>query len=192
MAALLTSFIAPSRKGDAWFFAGRTSSFPNLTESGTDILNEPRPCGSGESAPSCKVFHVPSGDSSQAQEIEGDAMISYNGASLRDQVLIFQYQGKFHAVDNMCPHSAFPLAKGTPFDIEDFGVVLSAGISCPKHGWSFDLFTGRADRSNYMLRRWEIQLRPGKVTETEDGDDGSREKSQDAEEVWVRRKQRIG
>lgn len=46
----------------------------------------------------------------------------------------------------------WPRTEGTPFDIEDFGVVLSAGITCPKHGWSFDLFTGRADRNNYMLR----------------------------------------
>ncbi|KAI0542879.1 hypothetical protein GGR58DRAFT_840 [Xylaria digitata] len=192
MTTLLAPFIAPSRKGDAWFFVGLTSSFPNLTDSGADVLDEPRACGSGESVPGCKVFHVPLSDSSQAQEIEGDAMISHDGTSFQDQVLIFQYKGKFHVVDNRCPHSAFPLSKGTPYDIEDFGVVLSAGITCPKHGWSFDLFTGRADRSNYMLRRWEVQLRPVEASKTEFDGDESRKESKDAEEVWVRRKQRIG
>ena len=80
-----------------------------------------------------------------------------------------------------CPHSSFPLSNGTPFDIEDFGIVLSAGLTCPKHGWSFDLFSGRSDRGNYRLRVWEVQLRaiPG-VAEAED------------QEVWVRRKPRIG
>lgn len=71
-----------------------------------------------------------------------------------------------------CPHASFPLSKGTPFDIEDFGVVLSAGLTCPKHGWSFDLHTGQSDRSAYRLAVWEIQEKDG--------------------EVWVRRKQRIG
>ncbi|KAI1423052.1 hypothetical protein F5Y12DRAFT_559025 [Xylaria sp. FL1777] len=223
MANLISaSFIAPSRKGDAWFFAGLTSSFPNLTESGADILHEPRLCENGESVPGCKVFHVPSSDSSQAKQIEGDEMISHNGAALQDEVLIFQYRGKIHAIDNKCPHSAFPLAsttfepyisfcrssvrlklltsytnllfraEGTPFDIEDFGLVLSAGISCPKHGWSFDLFTGTADRSNYMLRRWEVQLRPIEVSRTEVGSDDNLKDQKDAEEVWVRRKQRMG
>ncbi|KAI0548589.1 hypothetical protein F4679DRAFT_313566 [Xylaria curta] len=152
MTTPLVSFNAPSRKRDAWFFAGLVSSFPNLAESGTHVLDEQRLCGNGEYLPGCKVYHVSAGDGSQAEQIEGDAMSLHSGAALQDQVLIFQYQGKIHAVDNKCPHSAFPLAKGTPFDIEDFGVVLSAGITCPKHGWSFDLFTGRADRNNYMLR----------------------------------------
>ncbi|KAI0489546.1 hypothetical protein F4859DRAFT_155543 [Xylaria cf. heliscus] len=188
MTTLFLPFVAPSRKGDAWFFAGRLSSFPNLTESGTDVLDKHRPCGNGESLPGCKVFHVPSHDASQAEQAEGDDMISRDG----DHVLIFQYKGKIHAVDNKCPHSAFPLAKATPFDIEDFGVVLSAGITCPKHGWSFDLFTGRADRSNYMLRRWEVQLRPVEDTVAEGDGGNSQKEDRDDQAVWIRRKQRMG
>ncbi|KAI8629266.1 hypothetical protein F5Y19DRAFT_475831 [Xylariaceae sp. FL1651] len=184
-------FVPPSRKGDAWFFAGLSSSFPNLTESGGDGLCEPRPCGNGEFAPGCKVFHVPSGNSLQALQIERDEMISHDTA-LQDQVLVFQYKGKIHAVDNMCPHSAFPLAKGAPFDIEDFGVVLSAGIACPKHGWSFDLFTGRADRNNYTLRRWEVQLRPVADLDTEAEQTKNDKEDGKCQEVWVRRRQRIG
>ncbi|GAP90497.1 putative rieske domain-containing protein [Rosellinia necatrix] len=192
MTTLPAPFVSPSREGDAWFFAGLTSSFPSLTESGADVLDEPQPCGNGESSPGCKVFHVPLSDASQAKQVEGDAMTSHNGVALQDQVLIFQYKGKIYAIDNKCPHSAFPLAKGTPFDIEDFGVVLSAGITCPKHGWSFDLFTGRADRSNYLLRRWEVQLRPVKDARIKAGSDDSQNDNGDAEEVWVRRKQRMG
>ncbi|KAI1336430.1 hypothetical protein F5Y15DRAFT_394677 [Xylariaceae sp. FL0016] len=181
------SFFAPSRKGDAWFSVGLTSSFPNISESGTESLHETRSCSQGD-APGCKVFNVPSEDSSRAQQIEGEDMISHDGNALSNQVLVFKYQGKMHAIDNQCPHSSFPLAKGIPFDIEDFGVVLSAGITCPKHGWSFDLFTGQADRSNYLLRRWEVQLRPN----TDGPNDGAREKDSEVQEVWVRRKQRIG
>lgn len=77
-----------------------------------------------------------------------------------------------------CPHSAFPLSRGSLFDIEDFGITLSAGITCPQHNWSFDLFSGQGDRGNYKLKVWEVQLREG----IKPGD----------QEVWVRRKQRIG
>lgn len=61
--------------------------------------------------------------------------------------------------------------------------MLSAGINCPKHGWSFDLFSGKSDRGNYKLKIWEVQLRPV------NGSDGQKEGDQ---EVWVRKKQRIG
>jgi nitrite reductase/ring-hydroxylating ferredoxin subunit len=57
--------------------------------------------------------------------------------------------------------------------------VLSAGVTCPKHGWSFDLFSGMGDRGAYKLRTWEVEVRPGKGEGAE-------------EEVWVRKKQRIG
>jgi nitrite reductase/ring-hydroxylating ferredoxin subunit len=30
---------------------------------------------------------------------------------------------------------------------------------CPKHGWSFDLYAGQADRGLYKLGIWEVQLR---------------------------------
>ncbi|KAI1814744.1 hypothetical protein GGS20DRAFT_585233 [Poronia punctata] len=156
---------------NAWFSVGPVSSFPNLTESGTSVLCEPHSCDDATTAPGCKVFQV------DGRQVEHISNIS-NGNELRQQVLVFRYKGKIHAIDNNCPHSSYPLSNGTPYDIEDFGIVLSAGITCPKHGWSFDLFTGTADRSNYELRRWEVQLRPQTMgVESED------------QEVWVRRKQ---
>ena len=90
-------------------------------------------------------------------------------------------------MDKRCPHSSYPLSNGTPFDIEDFGVVLSKGIRCPKHDWSFDLFRGVADRGGYKLGVWEVELR--EVVELRGGmGDGV----EGMKEVWVRRKQRIG
>ena len=82
-------------------------------------------------------------------------------------------------INQECPHSSYPLSNGTPFDIEDFGVVLSSGITCPKHEWSFDLYTGRGDRGSYKLQVWEVQCRLG-------------EPESEEMYIWVRRKQRIG
>jgi len=64
-------------------------------------------------------------------------------------------------------------------DIEDFGVVLSSGITCPQHDWSFDLHTGKSDRGTYKLQVWEVQQRP-------------REAIAEEVDIWVRRKQKIG
>lgn len=67
------------------------------------------------------------------------------------------------------------MTRATLSDIEDFGIVLSTGITCPKHAWTFDLHTGEADVSRYKLGLYEVELR-----QSEDGD----------EQVWVRKKER--
>lgn len=90
-------FVGNSRAGDAWFLAGPTTSFPNITASGDTPLSERLPC-KGSFAPGCKVFHVPSTDSTQAVEVEIDDAVA---AGLKEQVIVFQYQGKFHAVDHV-------------------------------------------------------------------------------------------
>ncbi|KAK4199218.1 hypothetical protein QBC40DRAFT_228460 [Triangularia verruculosa] len=174
----LSAFRTPTRPEAQWFKVGPASSFPDLglDDEDTHNLVQPRPCQSN-TAHGCKVFHVPKDNPRSGTEVS----VPENEAAgdMTDQVLIFQRKGTFHAIDHQCPHSSFPLSQGIPFDIEDFGIVLSAGITCPKHGWSFDLFSGRADRGNYKLKVWEVQLR--------DPDDGTSDK-----DVWVRRKQRIG
>lgn len=58
--------------------------------------------------------------------------------------------------------------------------MLSAGITCPKHSWSFDLFTGGGDRGGYRLKLWEVEVR-----DVVDGKEGEKE-------VWVGKRQRIG
>ncbi|KAL5329336.1 hypothetical protein ACEPPN_002847 [Leptodophora sp. 'Broadleaf-Isolate-01'] len=176
------------RSGDTWFPAGLSTSYPNISTSGSTTLSDRLPCQETV-APGCKVFHVPSNDSTQAVEINPENVTEGVPADLKDQVVVFQYQGEFHAVDHSCPHSSYPLSKGTPFDIEDFGVRLSAGIRCPKHDWSFDLIRGNSDRGNYRLKVWETQLRP--VAGTQGGGVG-RDCGDKQKEVWVRRKQRMG
>lgn len=100
-----------------------------------------------------------------------------------------------HATDapQRCPHSSYPLSRGTPFDIEDFGVVLSAGITCPKHDWSFDLITGMSDRARYKLTVWQTEVREvGGKTPIRPGDDLDKALDGAKKEVWVRRKPKIG
>jgi nitrite reductase/ring-hydroxylating ferredoxin subunit len=195
MSLLANPFSRASRAGDVWFCAGATSSYPNVDDSSR--VAQQRPCN-GKRVPGCRVFHVPRNDSSKATEVAIDDWKDPDAGDSKDQVMVFKYKGKFVAINHVhmlhspsvvcqqflimykeCPHSSYPLSNGTPFDIEDFGVVLSSGITCPQHEWSFDLHTGKSDRGSYRLNVWEVQTRLN---------EGSAEEA----DVWVRRKQKMG
>lgn len=169
-----------------WLFAGLASTFPNI-EPDTSTANRKTKLNSTAASacddtddqpppPPCKILQT--SDKSAETELltPDDAQMSIG---IQPQVLIFRYRDKFHAIDHACPHRTYPLSRGSIYDIEDFGIVLSAGIACPKHGWTFDLFTGESDRGGYRLSLWEVELR------SEAGEE---------EGVWVRRKvrKRIG
>ena len=49
-------------------------------------------------------------------------------------IALFNVDGKFHAIDNTCAHRGGPLGEG-----ELDGNV----VTCPWHGWQFDVMTGR-------------------------------------------------
>lgn len=172
-----------------WIYAGRGDSFPDLsTNKSNQDDHSSQPSADLSDAPvaseatlHCRILQLASSSTSAAQML--DAASAQATLSTHPQVLVFRYRDKFHAIDHACPHNAFPLSKGSLYDIEDFGIILSAGITCPKHGWEFDLHTGRSDRGGYKLNVWEVEVRSG--------ENGFGEIE---EEVWVRRKEnkRIG
>lgn len=49
-------------------------------------------------------------------------------------VAVFNVDGNFHALDGICPHAGGPLAKGR---------LQQDVVTCPWHGWQFDVTTGR-------------------------------------------------
>lgn len=99
MSFLANPFLRPSRAQNAWFPAGLTSSYPNLDDSMR--VSEQRPCG-GKFVPGCRVFHVPQDDSSKATEISIDDWKDPDlGGNAKDQVMVFQYKGKFIAVNHV-------------------------------------------------------------------------------------------
>src|SRR5712691_8014272 len=48
-------------------------------------------------------------------------------------VALFNVEGRYYAVDNVCPHRGGPLGEG---DLE------GAVVSCPWHAWRWDVTTG--------------------------------------------------
>ncbi|MFM8986209.1 MAG: Rieske (2Fe-2S) protein [Planctomycetia bacterium] len=49
-------------------------------------------------------------------------------------VAIANIDGRFHAIDGLCPHQGGPLGTGT---------LCGTTLTCPWHGWQFDVTTGR-------------------------------------------------
>ncbi len=93
----MTAFVAPTRSGSSWFFAGLTSSFPDVA-SQDGRLSELRACGQ-DLIQGCKAFSVQRSDSSSAVEVELQDPAAK--VDLKDQVLVFQHRGKFHAIDHV-------------------------------------------------------------------------------------------
>lgn len=90
-----------SRPDTSWISAGPASSFPNLGQDASSLV-QPQPCHAN-TTPGCKIFHVPKDQPSQASEVRvsTESLESAAGDELKDQVLVFQYRGNFHAVDHV-------------------------------------------------------------------------------------------
>lgn len=194
----------PPRPSDEWFCTGPASSFPNITDTSEKYfkLAWPQPCNSSSEpsspsspsatkAPGCKVLHPqPTG---AVTEVDIDAAVGEDAWLMREQVLVFRYKGVFHAVDHACPHRAYSLSWGQPFDIEDAGRVVGQGIRCRGHSYAFELSTGMGDRGEYRLGVWEVEVRPCRdgVVGGEGATPGQVEGDREVGgEVWVRRKRR--
>ena len=67
------------------------------------------------------------------------------------EVLLVNFKGRIYACENECPHQGSPLAGGI--------VKEGPTISCPRHGYRFNLSTGAcADFPEYTLKLYPVQL----------------------------------
>ena len=98
MSVLIKPFSRATRAGDAWFCAGPICSYPNIDDSSR--VSQQRPCH-GKYIPGCRVFHVPRDDSSNATEIAVDDWKDPEAGNTKNQVMVFQYKGKFVAIDHV-------------------------------------------------------------------------------------------
>ena len=50
-------------------------------------------------------------------------------------IAVFNVGGQFHATEGVCPHRGGPLGEG---------YLENNGVTCPWHGWRFDVTTGQS------------------------------------------------
>lgn len=58
-------------------------------------------------------------------------------------VAVFNVGGQFYALDGVCPHQGGPLGKGC---------LEGSVVTCPWHGWQFDVRTGRHQLSATIVQ----------------------------------------
>jgi nitrite reductase/ring-hydroxylating ferredoxin subunit len=67
----------------------------------------------------------------------------------RYEAAIFNVNGEFHAIENRCPHQGGPLADGW---------LEENIITCPWHGWCFDVRTGKMTLGEFArVPRFTVQ-----------------------------------
>lgn len=70
-------------------------------------------------------------------------------------IALFNVDGTIFALDGVCPHQGGPLGKGC---------LTGAVVTCPWHGWQFDVRTGRHQLSRTLVQpRWEARIEDGDV-----------------------------
>ncbi|MEX2116172.1 MAG: Rieske 2Fe-2S domain-containing protein [Bacteroidota bacterium] len=79
-----------------------------------------------------------------------------------DQGILFRIGEEFFAVRNRCPHQQFE--KLHEAEVEGFIVT------CPMHGWKFDLRTGASVNADGRLRVWRTEVRGNDVVVHCEGD----------------------
>ena len=70
------------------------------------------------------------------------------------RIAIFRTPDGLRAIGGACPHAAGPLADG---------IVADRCVTCPLHGWRFDLLTGEGSAPGARVETFEVEERDGGV-----------------------------
>ena len=70
--------------------------------------------------------------------------------TVQDRVLaVFRTDDAFHVLDGICPHAGGPLGAGT---------LTGSIVTCPWHGWQFDITTGNCLTHNRHAACYPTEL----------------------------------
>jgi 3-phenylpropionate/trans-cinnamate dioxygenase ferredoxin subunit len=66
------------------------------------------------------------------------------------EIAVWRVDGKFYAVNNVCPHQHFStLHQGT---------LEGLNLTCPMHGWTYSLETGEATTGNGRAKVYSVKV----------------------------------
>jgi len=65
-------------------------------------------------------------------------------------IALFNVDGAFYAINQICPHRGGPLAEGS---------LQGSVVACPWHGWTFDVRTGKPDHpGGHSVSAYEVRV----------------------------------
>ena len=81
----------------------------------------------------------------------GKKVVSVNG----QEILLVNVKGTIFAVENECPHQGSPMGAA---------MVKDGHISCPRHGYRFNLTDGRCmDHPEYTLNTYPVEIQGDEI-----------------------------
>ncbi len=100
--------------------------------------NKRKPKREGKKVTVGRVAEVPAGRGATVKLKDGS------------EVALFNVNGEFYAVENFCPHKAYPLA-----DSRLYGNI----VECDLHGWRFDVRNGECfTKKNCSIESYEVMI----------------------------------
>jgi len=66
------------------------------------------------------------------------------------ELAVFFIGGQFYAVQNECPHQHYSAMHE--------GILNGLELTCPMHGWTFDVSTGQATVGGGRLKRYAVKV----------------------------------
>lgn len=76
------------------------------------------------------------------------------------EICLANVDGKFYAIDNTCLHRGGPLGEG---------MLEGNVVTCPWHGWQFDVTTGKCLLAPQQLAAYEVKVEGDNVMVKADG-----------------------
>jgi nitrite reductase (NADH) small subunit len=70
------------------------------------------------------------------------------------RIAVFRTADGWRALGGVCPHEGGPLADG---------IVADSCVTCPLHGWRFDLDSGEAVNADARVTSYEVVERRGEL-----------------------------
>lgn len=100
--------------------------------------NRRKPKRTGKTVTVGKVEQIPPGRGATVKLKDGK------------EVALFNVGGKFHAIENFCPHKGYPLA-----DSRLYGTI----VECDLHGWRFDVASGECfTKKSCSIESYEVVI----------------------------------
>lgn len=81
----------------------------------------------------------------------GKKVVKVNG----QDIILINIKGEFFACENECPHQGAPLSSG---------IVKDGYLSCPRHGYRFELKSGKClDSPDFTLKVFPVSIQGDEI-----------------------------
>lgn len=72
-----------------------------------------------------------------------------------EEIVLFKVENQIYAILNVCPHQKFQ-------KLHD-GMFENGIVTCPMHGWAYDVRTGISTNASGRLKTFPVEVKNGKV-----------------------------